>query len=402
MAAPSTRRRARSGALVALATAGMAFSLLLLFVMGALGPFLVHDLALSRSQLGSLVTAAFGVATVLSLASGHAVDLAGARRALAVLLALVAADLVLLSLAPAYGALLAAAALGGVAQSLANPATNKLVAAHVSSGRRAVTIGIKQSGVQVGAFAAGLLLPPLAAAAGWRAALRVAAVVPFAAFLLALLALPAGSAAETAGRARLPSPPRATVRWLMVYSTCLGGGIAATNTYLPLYAHERLGVQAAAAGAVLAAVGLSGIVSRVCWTQVSSRMRDPVLALAGLAATAACFGLVAWLAERGGIALLWVGALGLGASAVAAHAVSMLIVVNETRLQATGHASALVALGFFAGFAVSAPAFGALVDASRSYTPGWLLVAGLFAAAAVLAFGWRRGRRVHLATARSS
>jgi cyanate permease len=76
----------------------------------------------------------------------------------------------------------------------------------------------------------------------------------------------------------------------------------------------------------------------------------------------------------------------------------MLIVVTETRLQATGHASALVALGFFAGFMVGTPAFGALVDASRSYTPGWLLVAALFAAATVLALGWHRSRPNRAAT----
>src|SRR5438105_11767320 len=136
----------------------MAFSMLLLFVVGALGPLLVRDLALSRSELGAMVTAAFAVATILSLVSGQVVDRVGGRASLICLLALVALNLLLLSIAPTFALLLAAAALGGVAQSLANPATNKLVAGWFSVGRRATVLGVKQSGVQAGAFAAGFLL----------------------------------------------------------------------------------------------------------------------------------------------------------------------------------------------------------------------------------------------------
>src|SRR5438034_6998032 len=211
----------------------MAFSMLLLFVVGALGPFLVHELHLTRSELGALVAAAFGVATLLSLVSGQVVDLVGGRTALVWLLGLVALNLVVLSIAPTFAALLAAAALGGVAQSLANPATNKLVAGSFTRTRRAMVLGVKQSGVQVGAFAAGLLLAPLAAASGWRTALRLAALVPAAAIVLAVAVAPAAAPADGPRLLRAPRPPSALARWLMAYSLFLGAGIAAVNTYLP-------------------------------------------------------------------------------------------------------------------------------------------------------------------------
>jgi hypothetical protein len=41
---------------------------------------------------------------------------------------------------------------------------------------------------------------------------------------------------------------------------------------------------------------------------------------------------------------------------------------------------------------IGAPVFGALVDLTGGYAPGWLLVGALFAAAAALALGWRRRR----------
>jgi len=96
----SDARGLRASLLTALLTAGMAFSMLLLFVVGALGPFLVHELHLTRSELGALVAAAFGVATLLSLVSGQVVDLVGGRTALVWLLGLVALNLVVLSIAP--------------------------------------------------------------------------------------------------------------------------------------------------------------------------------------------------------------------------------------------------------------------------------------------------------------
>jgi MFS family permease len=202
-AAPA-RRGAGFPGLTAILTAAMALALLLLFTIGALGPFIVRDLGLSRSGLGLLVTVAFTTATLLSLIAGHMVDLVGGRRALAGLLLLVMADLVLVSLSPTYPVLLGTVALAGIAIALANPATNKLVSAHVPAYRRGVAIGVKQSGVQIGAFAAGLALPGLATALEWRGALRLTALVPLAAFAIALWIVPADPPARERGTAAAP------------------------------------------------------------------------------------------------------------------------------------------------------------------------------------------------------
>ncbi|REK92029.1 MFS transporter, partial [Streptomyces inhibens] len=173
----------------------MAFSMLQLFVIGAFGPRLVGEGTISGTVLGLTTTAGFGAAALLSPMAGRLVDRVGPRRCLVALLLLTAAALTLIGLAPGTVLLLAAVALGGLPQALANPATNKVILAAVPAERRAGVTGLKQSGVQFGAFAAGLPLSLLAAGVGWRGAVWAAAGASALAALWAARTLP-------------PDPPR--------------------------------------------------------------------------------------------------------------------------------------------------------------------------------------------------
>lgn len=85
--------------------------------------------------------------------------------------------------------------------------------------------------------------------------------------------------------------------------------------------------------------------------------------------------------------LVWVAALAVGVFAVAANAVSMVLVLQRAEPGRAGQDSALVSAGFFAGFAVGPPLFGVLAEAGR-YGSGWLLVAAEFAGAGVVALLW--------------
>ncbi|MGH3309692.1 MAG: MFS transporter [Streptomyces sp.] len=388
---PSERapiRTARTPAsLLVLVTGGMGLSMFVLYAIGALGPFLIQDLGISSSQLGLLTAVTFGTATVLSLYAGQVADLLGGRRAFALLLFLVAADFALLTTTRTYWFLLGALVLGGAAQSLANPSTNKLIATHVPPERRAVAVGIKQSGVPLAAFTAGLTLPTLAAAMSWRAALALVIPVALAAALAAVL-LPRDAGPPAKLRLTLPAAPNPPTRWLMAVSLCIGCGLSALNTYLPLYAHQRLSMGEKSAGALIAAIGVSGIASRVLWPRLSKRLDVPGSLLILTVASMVFAALLP--AATGATWLVWIAAVGLGCSAAAANAVSMVAVTQGRGFGSTGHASALVSMGFFSGFVVGPVTFGLLVDATGGFAAGWALVTAVFAVAGLCSWGGRR------------
>ncbi|MEN8651899.1 MFS transporter [Streptomyces sp. 21So2-11] len=382
------------GRLTALLTCAMAFSMLQLFLLGAFGPRLVDDLGISPSVLGLTTTIGFGTAAALSPMSGRVVDRIGPRRALVALLLVSAAALVLIGAAPGAGFLLGAVALGGLPQALANPATNKAILAAVSPARRGAVTGLKQSGVQLGAFAAGLPLTALAAGVGWRGAMWTAAAVAVAVAGWAVRTLPADAPVKEA-TPRSSLVPRGAVAWLAGFSVLLGCGIASVNTYLALFGAHELAMSPSAAGALVAVLGVAGIVGRVGWSKAARPGRAewlPGVLAAG--AVGAALLLAAALAVH---PLVWVAAVAVGVFAVSGNAVSMVLVMQRAAPGRAGQDSALVSAGFFAGFALGPPAFGVLAEAGR-YGTGWLLVAGEFAAACAVALVWavreRRQRTV--------
>lgn len=393
-----TADEAVGGRLTALLTSAMAFSMLQLFLLGAFGPRLVDALGVSPTALGLTTTIGFGTAALLSPVGGRLVDRTGPRRSLVLLLLVSAAALALIGAAPGPGFLLAAVALGGLPQALANPATNKAILAAVPPARRGPVTGLKQSGVQLGAFAAGLPLAALAGGIGWRGAVWTAAAAAALTALWAYRSLPADPRAESAPP-RAPLVPRGAIAWLAVFSLFLGCGIASVNTYVALFGSRELGMGPTAAAALVAVLGVAGIAGRVGWSKAATPGRAEWLpgALAAGAVAAACL-LAAALYVR---PLVWVAAVAVGVFAVSGNAVSMVLVMQRAAPGRAGQDSALVAAGFFAGFAVGPPLFGRLAEAGR-YGPGWLLVAAEFAAAAAVATAWavrerRRGPRTEAA-----
>ncbi|WP_326554386.1 MFS transporter [Micromonospora sp. NBC_01813] len=372
--------RTRWWASTMVATTAMAVSMLPLYAVSALGPYLADGLGVSRAAVGVPVTVAFAVAATVSLVAGRLVDSVGARRGLIWLAAVVAAALLAGSAAGSYPVLVAAVAVAGLGMALANPATNVLVAATVPAPRRGTAVGLKQSGVQLAAVACGLALPAVAVGFGWRAGLALAGLLA-----LALLAVTWWQVPRPAPRERPAGPwwvwtrPPGWVAGLMGYSLLLGTGLSAVNTYLPLYGVQQLRLAGWSAGALLAVFGAAGVVGRLWWTRWADRLPEVTSALASLSLVAGASAVLVLLAGQWP-PLVWLGAIGVGMSATGANAVSMLAVVRDKA--ATGHASALVSTGFFGGFVVGPAGFGLLADLA-GYSLAWGVVAAVFAASAV-------------------
>jgi hypothetical protein len=141
---------------------------------------------------------------------------------------------------------------------------------------------------------------------------------------------------------------------------------------------QQLRLPAAAAGSVLASFGVAGLVARVLWTRVADRLAEVTVALLWLSLAARGARCCPWRpdTEPG---WFWAGAIGVGATATSAHAVSMLAVVR--RGGATGHASGLVSLGFFGGFVVGLTGVGLPAD-RVGWGAAWFVAAVAFTGAA--------------------
>jgi MFS family permease len=398
-------QRSEIGFVVTL-TLGMAVCTLLPYALGALGPFITDDLGITHTALGTLTTVMYAVGAVLSPVAGPLVDRFGGRRSLVVSFAAGGLGAALAAVAGRhYAGLVAGAAVFGISVAFGNPATNQLAAGGVHAGRYGIVTGVKQSGVQVGAFLAGLVLPALADAAGWRTALGGCGLLGAAGLVLTGRYVPRRSRRSarpepwtgpgTAGGARADGPPPAgrrrldrAVNQLTVYALLMGFGVGAVGAYLPLYAVEELGFSTGTAGLTAALMGFVGIVARVAWGRRHDRTMTPVIRSLGtlaLGSVVASAGL--WSAASLGSGFVWAGAALFGATAVAWNALGMLAIVRDVDVAVSGRASGRVLLGFYAGFLAGPVSFGWSVDHS-GYSAGWAGVTAVFALAAALTLAW--------------
>lgn len=396
----SLPRRAAFGGVLALAMATGTFPG---YAFGVLGPQLVMTFGLSRFELGLLTASFFLVGGGLSLVAGQAVDRIGGKHVMTVAFVVTGGALLGMAIAPVYVVLLAMAALAGVAVAAGNPLTNKLVAVNLPPGRRGLTMGSKQAGVQVGAFLAGALLAPLAVILGWRAALAWSAAIPLLAVIAGLLWVPGDRHSQHVGDGRRDGPAKIRVRqlppgvrWLAVYAFLMGSGVSAVNAYLPLYLVEVGGASPALAGAVVALIGLTGVISRVLWGWGSERMRSFALPLIVLGSGAVvAIGMILAVPSVG-LSAAWAAALVFGATAVTWNAVGMLAVLAVSGPRSAGLASGLVLTGFYIGFVGSPLVFGSMVDLTGGYAPAWLMIAAVFLAATLVVIAWQRADRAPL------
>lgn len=382
--------RGRLGFAALLAVA-MAFAMFPGAAIGILSRFMIDDLGLTRTEIGVIATGFFLVEALASLPMGGVADRLGGRKVLFVVLAASALGMMAMATAWNVWTLLAFAAVAGIAPAGANPATNHLIIAHVAPGSRGWITGVKQSGVQVGIFAGGLGLPPLALTLGWRWALALSALVAVFVAGIAAVTLPRTTRAAPSDRGttrRAALPP--SVRWLAGYGILMGIGVAAYGTYLPLYAQEVIGLSVGLAGGVMAVFGVVGLVARITWGRIAEKASHPALPLLWIGVLSVLSAALIWGAASQP-ALLWLGAAVAGMGSVSWMSVGMMAIMTTLEPGRAGRGSAAVTLGFAIGLTIGPVAFGVARDVSGSYAAplaGLVVVFGL--AAALMALWLRR------------
>lgn len=375
----------------------MALPMLVLYAVSALGPLLTRDLAIAPGELGYFVSSAFGLAALLSLWAGAVVDRLGSRRALHILFGAIAVAFTLVVTLPSFLGLVAAVAVCGIAQALANPVTNLLIAQRVAPEKRAAVVGLKQSGVQLAALFAGLALPAIAVAWGWRSAFGV--IIPLAMLfgLTACFVTPRQD--KTKGQSFRVSPPNPLLLRLMCIQFCLGLALAAFVTFLPTFASQQ-GMAPAVAGSLIALFGVAGIVSRIVLTPLAAKLADESWMLLALNAASALAIAVTMQAAPGSHWPLWLGAVGVGLTAVATNAIAMSMLIRDAAFGAVTSASGQVSVAFFGGFALGPLLCGNIMSSfSNGLLLGWGVTIGVLLIACVLTVLLALARKRHKARA---
>ncbi|HSK06386.1 MAG TPA: MFS transporter [Acidimicrobiia bacterium] len=352
---------------------------------GVIASDLIGEFSIERWQIGALVSASGFTGALLSPMFGRVTDRLGSVKSVTGVLVVAMAAMAMISLSPSYIVLFGGAILTGLPNGWTNPATNALIVDNVAAGARGFITGIKQSGVQAGAFLGGLLLPAISDLADWRVAWASFLVFPIVALAAMWRRPEVRREQRAAGMPKAPIP--AAVKWIAVYGTLTGLGVSATTTFLPLFAQEDQGWTKAQAGLLIAGVGLVGVIARITWGSVSERWLGHGRTLRLLAAQSAVGAVLLALAASGN-APSWVlvlTALLFGSGAVAWNAVGMLAVMDYSVPELVGRGTGLAMLGFLTGIGLGAPLMGFSVDRLGVYTPGWLVLAGLFAMSTVVA-----------------
>jgi predicted MFS family arabinose efflux permease len=377
--------------LLAAATAAAAY---LQASLSVLSVYLVSDLGITRSQLG-IAFAAFSVIGGLVAPLVGSVADRSTRMVMVGLFGLSAVSVLATAAAPNYAWLLVAAVIGGISFAAGNPVTNRLVFEEVSPARRGLAMGIKQTGPPLALLAAGVFVPPVATQIGWRWAFGVTAVAPLLGMAVTGLLVPREephSGERATGSDGDDKPRDVAVLWLTWASLVASAGIGAVIAFVPLYAHERLGLAESAAGAVAALIGLFGVAGRIMWGAAAHRLPDPVSGLGFVAAAALGATALIWAAS-GTPGLIWLAAVAVGFSMPAWHVVAWLALLERRGRSGVGRATGVVHLGTSFGFAAGPPLMGALVDGLGSYDWGWAMVVGMFAVTVILMAVWRSRER---------
>jgi sugar phosphate permease len=259
---------------------------------------------------------------------------------------------------------------------------------------RATAMGIKQTGVTIGAAGASLLLPMVTVTYGLGPSFLLISVMMLPAILGVAIFYaerpskpPAGSSGvnrhsgESDLRGALLHPEILTILVILPFM-CFNQ--LSLSTFFVLYLTEAVKISIGAAGSCLAVIMVSGAIGRVAWGGISDRFfkgnrQKPLILLSLIGAV--CAIMLSFLPPDVPLYLCLILSACLGASFLGWNG---LVITYLAELAGTSIAASVVGVSSSIGFfgIISGPLFfGYLVDFS-GYFSGWILLAGIWLATA--------------------
>jgi len=373
-------------------------------------PLFIRDFGVSYSELGLLVSTFFVISGIGQATAGFVVDRFGARPVLFLALGCFALAGAAASMAQGYGGLLLAAALAGLGNSPFHPVDFTILNKRVSAPRLGHAFSVHGISGNLGWAVAPVFLAGITAASGsWRVATACAGA--WALVVLALQWWNRDAIDDRAGRwshedqpaaaGTTPEHPMAFLRlpsvWLcfsfFFWSTC---ALSAIQSFAGPALQKMHGLPLSVTSFVVTGFMLCGAVGMVVGGFLTSRTEHlERLIGASLLGAAALLALVGTGQLPGLMAAALAALAGFG-TGLAGPSRDMLI-KRAAPPGATGRVYGTVYSGLDLGFALAAPAFGALLDhgspGSVFYGASATLVMGVLSAGLVGAQVMRNRRR---------
>ena len=369
------------------------------FSVPAVAPAIARDLHLPGALIGFFPALVYGVGIISSLYSPSFILRFGAVRVIQAVMAAVCVMLGVCALGTA-GSIAAGAALLGLAYGSTAPASAHLLVPRTPQRVYNLVMSIRQAGLPLAGILAGVMMPPMTLAFGWRVAL--AAQIPTSLALLVALEfvrrkwdvglrpgypLFVGALAQPLRLLR----QNADIKRLTIMSFVFTGAQLCFISFMTVHLTQSAGFDLVTAGWTLAAYQGAALVSRPLLGWIADKYVSPMRLLAALgflmcasAAVSALF-TAAWP----GLAIVVVClAAGFSASGFTGLAYAEFARLGgAARTEATGLGSAAM----FAGVLVLPPLFGLTATATHAFVlPYAALAAATFAASVMV---WRGARR---------
>jgi predicted MFS family arabinose efflux permease len=360
------------------------------FFTGSLAVQLQRELEFGDAALGLAVGVYYAVGAVGSPYSGRIAERMGAQRSLrgAATLSAVAQLAIAVAVHDLW-LLIVLLALGGLANSWAQPASNVYLARIVPRERLGLALGIQKSAIPAAALVGGLAVP-IASDTGWRWAFVAGAVFA----LLAAWQVPKEPASDGPGRRRADGGagrPDVATRTLVLLAVGVGFGSSASNSLSAFLV--RGGVEAglgeSGAAALLVVGSILGIAVRLLFgARADRRPGHTFQFMVGLFAAAAVTFAMLSLEQTA----VFIVATPLAFATAYAWPGLFHLVVIRSNPSAPGVATGIAMTGTLAG-AVGGPIVFGVVAQHVGYTAAWLSAAGFLVLACVLV--GMAGRRIH-------
>ncbi len=363
----------------------------------ALLPFVREEFVLTRAQVGYYSTSLFLSSAVLAIITGSIVDRVGPKKGLMFGVICLGSMNLLFGFSPSYAILLMLAFIAGVGQSIITPSVNKGVMNETPTEKRAVSMGIMQSGVGIGGLAGAGLLPLLGQLLGWRMTIQIAGT--FAILMGFLIYKVYHERVDTSEQSASLGHQKDSfkenfkafknnVHLLLVNRhfllTCLFGiilaglSVGAVLSHFTVFLSEDLQMDRAAAGLGLGFFQIGGILGRPTWGWLSDRFfmgnRKSTLSVLGL--LAGLFFLITGLffnTPQANHTAIYLFTFVMGFFIFGWAGVYFVAVGELAGSSTVGAATGMALLANRIGILSAPPIFGLIADLTGSYSFSWLL-----------------------------